>query len=168
MDPPKVNRKMLAMVQKTTIKARILVAKWHQAQQAVLRQLLLEDGVDDVDGRGLDRHLDTRTYRKRFEDNTQSVPRTRIRFLSCTGQLATTIFLDEATFRKLYALTEPWLFLPFSFSENFYQRRAKMNLQVLRSNIATFLETLQQSRLIHFALSDSASSVSEYRIALWT
>jgi len=83
----------------------------------------------------LHRHLDTRTYRKRFEASTQSVPRIRISFLSNIGQLAAYVFLDEATFRKLFAITEPWLSLPFSFSETFYQQRKPEVLEVLQAQM---------------------------------
>lgn len=49
MDPTKVFQEGRAMRRQNVRKARILVVKWHQAQTALLRELL----GDDADGRGL-------------------------------------------------------------------------------------------------------------------
>jgi len=48
MDPTKAFQKGRAMRRQNARKAMILVVKWHQAQVALLLQLL----GDDVDGRG--------------------------------------------------------------------------------------------------------------------
>ena len=80
------------------IKARTLVVKCHQARQDFLRHLL----DSDVDGRGFKLPSWPKNYRKRSQNSTQSLPRLRTEFLRNMSQLASRIYLDKATFWKLY------------------------------------------------------------------